>query len=87
MMNRVALIAGAALLFSAGTAAAAAPTSKSAPPPPGHHTTLSEQLAQSNGTIRPPPGTDRGIEIAPKHTGKMPVITPREKNGPGVVAK
>ncbi|MGH7041729.1 MAG: hypothetical protein ACREFY_06320 [Acetobacteraceae bacterium] len=48
---------------------------------------MSEQLAQSNGTIRPPPATDRGIRITPKQTGKMPVITPREKNGPGVIAK
>lgn len=91
-MLRTAILSLAALtLMSAG---ALAETSQSgATQTPTHargsgSETLSTKLAQSNGTIRPPANAaDPGMVAKPSQTGTMPIITPHQKNGPGVVAK
>lgn len=86
-MLRTGMMAACAILL-AGSAFAAAPPAGTAPPAQsGGNATLSTKLAQSNGTIQPPQGTDEGMALKPKQNGAMPVITPRQKNGPNVVAK
>lgn len=87
MTRFLAVLACLAALAGAGPAADAATT---AVPQDQNQTKepLSSRLAETNGTLRPPP-VDQGMQKTPTQHGTMPVIAPPGTAGgkPGAVAK
>lgn len=92
MTRFTAVLACLAALAGAGPAVHAAATTSPPTAAPQDQSqakeSLSSRLAETNGTIHPPP-IDQDIQKAPKQHGTMPVIPPPGTAGgqPGAVAK
>jgi hypothetical protein len=85
MTRFIAALACLAMLAGAGSAARAEATKapQTAPTPqdqPQAHQSLSSRLAETQGTLRPPP-VDEGMQKTPTQKGTMPVIPPPGTTG------